>query len=268
MSPDGDADILALERALDWRAAPSPPWKSIAGSLVMHALAIAICISVFAGPLAEVVAPTARGVSGYPFVPLAYYAPPAPKQVVVAGGHPAASAIELPEATTTKATVNLSSIRLSIAPDVRNQLPAVVEAQHGMLALLDKDDLEIARYLMEPPEWKPRATMQNMSRSLRFKMEPAGKWPVFREIAERYGIDLDRYVGCAVFDASFGQCLKAAIQSRLAPDADGAVSSARLAFASDRACGIEVLEVGFADRPAKSAMGRVVPRRHTGEELR
>jgi len=268
MSPGGDADILALERALNWRAAPSLPWKSIAGSLALHATAVAICISAFAAPLAETRAPMVREGSVHPFVPLTFYAQPTPKQVAVAGGRSPAPAIELPDTTTTKAMVNLNSIQLSIAPDVGNQLPAVVEAQHGMLALLDKDDLGIALYLIEPPEWKPRATTQDISRRLRFKMEPAGKWPVFREIAERYGIDLDRYVGCAVFDASFGRCLKAAIQSRLAPDADGAVSSARLAFASDQACGIEVLEVRFVGRPAKSAKGRVVPRRHTGEELR
>ena len=251
MSPDGDADILLLERALNWRAAPALPWKSIAGSLAMHAIALALFVSAFAGPLVEALAPTKREASAQRFVPLVYPAPPHSQAVLAPGGLLASPPIELPDAAISKVTVNLNSIRLSIALDVRNQLPGVVAAQHGMLALLDKDDLDIARYLIEPPEWKPRATTQDISRSLRFRMDPPGKWPVFREAAARYGIDLNQFIGCAVFDAEFGRCLKDAIRSRSRPDAPGPVSSVRLAFAAGQACGIEVSDVRYAARPAR-----------------
>lgn len=246
----GDADSLALERALNWRAGPPLPWNSLAGSLALHLIAVMLCISTLPGPLGEAPASAVREAAVPSFVPLAFPAPAPPERVFLgAAGRLDPPAIELPDSTTSNVTVNLNSISLSIAPDLRNQLPGVVEAQHGMLALLDKDDLGVARYLMQPPGWKPRAGMTDISRRLRFKMEPPRKWPIFREVAGRYGIDLDRYVGCAVFDAAFGRCLKAAIRSRLSPDAAGPVSSVRLAFAADRACGIEVLEVRFASKP-------------------
>jgi hypothetical protein len=246
-----EEDILALERALNWRAAPPLPWNSLAGSLAIHLVAAILLISAFPGPLGEAQVATVPEAVVPSFVPLAFPAPPPPKQALLQTvGRLDPPPIELPDSTASNVTVNLNSIKLSIAPDLRNQLPGVIEAQHGMLALLDKDDLGVARYLMQPPGWKPRAGMTDISRRLRFKMEPPRKWPVFREAADRYGIDVDRYVGCAVFDAAFGRCLKAAIRNRLSPDAAGPVSSVRLAFAADHACGIEVLEVSLAGKPA------------------
>jgi hypothetical protein len=244
-------DFLALARALNWRAAPPLPWNSLAGSLAVHVVAMLLFVSVFPGPPGEAPVSERPDAVVQSFVPLAFPAPPAPKEAVLrAGGRLAPAPIELPDATASNVTVNLNSIQLSIAVDLGNQLPGVVETQHGMLALVDKEDLGVARYLMQPPNWRPRSGMTDISRRLRFKMEPPRKWPVFRQVADRYGIDLDRFVGCAVFDAAFGKCLKAAIRSRLSPDATGPVSSVRLAFAADHPCGIEVLEVSLAGKPA------------------
>jgi hypothetical protein len=248
MSPDRDPYILVLAQALNWRAAPPLPWKSLTGSLTLHLIAVTLCLSAFAGAPPT---PTTRQASAQRFVPLVYPAPPAKQAVLTVGGRLASPPIALPDTAASKVTVNLNSIRLSIGLDVGNQLPGVVAAQHGMLALLDKDDLDIARYVIEPPEWKPRATTIDISRSLRFRMDPPGKWPVFREAAARYAIDLNQFIGCAVFDAAFGRCLKAAIGSRIRPDAPGPVSSARLAFAAGQACGIEVLDVQYAAGPAR-----------------
>jgi hypothetical protein len=155
----------------------------------------------------------------------------------------------LPEGASPEVAVNLNSVKLSFALDVRNQLPGVVLTQHGTLALLDKTDLAIARYLIEPPLWEPLATVKDLSRSLRFRMDPAAKWPVFRETADRFGIDLNQFIACAVFDAAFGRCLKAAIRRSIPPGAMGAVSSVHLAFNADCACGIEVLKVQLARQP-------------------
>ena len=63
-------------------------------------------------------------------------------------------------------------------------------------------------------------------------------------------IDVDRYVGCAVFDAAFGACLKTAIRNRLAPNANGPISFVRMAFAADRPCGLDILEVRLASQRA------------------
>jgi hypothetical protein len=252
LNSTAEEDILALERALSWRAAPPLPWNSLAGSLAIHLMAVILLLSTFAGPLGESAVSRSAQTVPQSFVPLAFPTPPPPERALLqTAGRLDPPPAELPDAaSSSNVTVNLNAIQLSIAPDVRNQLPGVVEAQHGMLALLDKDDLGVARYLMQPPGWRPRAGMTDISRRLRFKMDPPRKWPVFREVAERYGIDVDRFVGCAVFDAAFGRCLKAAIRNRLSPGAAGPVSSVRLAFAADHACGIEVLEVSLAGKPA------------------
>jgi len=250
-----DTDILVLERALNWRAAPPLPWNCIAGSLALHVIALALFLATFPGPFLEAPPPVAMSqASVQPFVPLVFPAAPVTSKVVLgAAGRLDSPPIEAPDIAESKAAVNLNSIKLSFALDVRNQLPDVVEAQHGMLALLDKEDLGIAHYLMQPPGWKPRPVLQDISRSLRFKMDPAVKWLVFREAAARYGINLDQYIACAVFDAAFGRCLKAAIESKVPPGATGSVSMAQLAFAADQPCGIEVLSVRLGRKSAPEA---------------
>jgi hypothetical protein len=251
LNSTAEDDILALARALNWRAAPPLPWNSLAGSLAMHVLAAMVFVWIFPEPSGEAPVSRAQEAVVQSFVPLAFPAAPARQQALLQTAESLARPpIEIPDATASNVTVNLNSIQLSIALDLGNQLPGVVETQHGMLALVDKEDLGVAHYLMQPPGWKPRAGMTDISRRLRFKMDPPRKWPVFREVADRYGIDVDRFVGCAVFDAAFGKCLKAAIRDRLAPDATGPVSWVRLAFAADHPCGIKVLEVSLARKPA------------------
>ena len=246
-----DSDILALERALNWKAAPPLAWNSITGSLAIHLIALALCLSILHGPSSQAPAPAASSQAAVQsFVPLVFPAPPVISKVVLgAAGRFDSPPIEVPDITESKVTVDLNSIKLYFAPDLGNQLPGIVEAHHGMLALLDKEDLGMARYLIEPPEWKAHPVLEDISRRLRFRMDPPGKWPVFREAAARSGIDLHQYIGCAVFDVAFGRCLKAAIQD-FRPDATGSVESARLAFAADQPCGIKVLEVRLATKSA------------------
>jgi hypothetical protein len=242
-----EMDILAFERALNWRSAPRLPWSSLAGSLIVHMVAVAFfCMAALSGPPNEARRPETKGVP--PFVPLT--CPPRARHQVTLGaaGRLDPPTVEMPDITESIATVNLNSIKLSFALDLTNQLPSVVGAQHGMLALVDKEDLGIARYLMQPPDWQPRPVTIDISRRLRFRMDPPGKWTVFRDLARRYGIDLDQYIGCAVFNAAFGRCLKTAIQGY--PGAAGSVSSASLAFAANQACGVEVLGVVLAPKHA------------------
>jgi len=241
-----EEDILALERALRWQATPRPPWDSLAGSLALH-LAAAVILVLALPSVAEERAATDPEAVVQRFIPLVLPTPTPPKPAPVQSPEGRNTApVDSAGSAASNVKVNLSSIQLSFALDVRNQLPAVVESQHGMLALLDKEDLGVARYLMQPPGWKPRPTITDVSRRLRFRMEPARKWPVFRDAAERYGVDIDRFVGCAVFDAAFARCLKAAISRHLGPEAMGQVASVQLAFAADHPCGIEVLDVSLA----------------------
>jgi hypothetical protein len=154
---------------------------------------------------------------------------------------------ELPVAAVSELAVDLTSIRF--ADDVAGQLPEVVRRNGGALALLDKEDRTIARYILQPPSWEAQGVIRDVSRKLRLCMDPPQKWEVFRTVAERYGIDLDRYRACAMFDAAYGRCLQDAIRSRALSGAShsaGRVSSATLAFSIDRPCGIEVLEVSIA----------------------
>jgi len=144
------------------------------------------------------------------------------------------------------APVNLSSIRLTIADDVRGELPGVVEAQGGMLALLDKDDLGIASYVFEAPQWEPVETTRDVSRMMRIEMSPPQMWAVFRDAAERHGIPLDQYQAAALFDLRYRTCLQNAIRR----SAKGMpVSAVLLRVAPDSPCGFQ-MEVTLADNPA------------------
>jgi hypothetical protein len=154
--------------------------------------------------------------------------------------------LETPAAAVSPVTVDLSAISLSFPADVRNQLPAVVRAQGGVLALLDKDNRAIARYIFRPPDWRAEETTTDVTGKLRMLMDPPQEWPVFREIAARDGLDLDAFLACAIFDISYRRCLQSAIRSRVPATFSGHVSAARLAFRADRPCGVEVLDVSLA----------------------
>jgi hypothetical protein len=242
-------EIRALERALNWRAAGYWPAGSMAESLVFHLLAITLLAAAFQPRVGSPPAAKAHETPKQTFTPLLSAPPPSPKQPQLTdAGRAGLLQPEVPDTTRTQTAVNLSSIDLRFTPDVRDQLPAIVEAHHGVLALLDKNDKNVALYLMAPPGWEPHKTLEDVSRKLRFEMEPARAWPVFRDMADRSGIDLRRYVAYAVFDIAYRRCLTEAIRGQLPPGA-GRIS-ATVAFAMDSACGIEVLEVHRAAVPA------------------
>ena len=116
------------------------------------------------------------------------------------------------------------------------------------------DDPAIARYILQPPSWDAQEGFQDISRKFRLTMTPSSRWKVFREAAGRYGIDLNRYPACAVFDGAYRRCLMDAIRSRAwldAPGSEGRVSFARLAFAAGSPCGVRVLEVKLAHHAAR-----------------
>jgi hypothetical protein len=150
-----------------------------------------------------------------------------------------------------EAHLDLSAIQVSFADDAVGQLPAVLRNQHGMLALLDRDDTTVTQYVFRPPAWEMRDAIMDVSANLRIRMDPPEKWALWREIQARYGIVLERYQAFAVFNIGYRVCLIDAIRERalsrgLRPG--GRVSAVRLAFTADRPCGIEVLEVSFANQ--------------------
>ena len=243
-----EPDSARLERALHWQAEARRPWRSIWVSIVLHAfLVLPSFLAAILG--AEPPAPPERKETVTQIFVPAPGAPPQPEKV------PAANAPDLrkvpPEGPAVPdVSVNLRSLQLHFAPDVRNQLPAVIRSQHGMLALLDAEDSGIAHYLIEPPDWVAREDIVDVSGKLRILMDPPESWPIFRQIAQRYGIELRRYRASAVFDIAYRRCLQDAIHSRAVSDAkSGRVSGARLAFVADRPCGVEVLEVSLAANP-------------------
>lgn len=147
--------------------------------------------------------------------------------------------------------VDLSRIQLSFADDVGRRLPDVLREQHGMLALLDKDNPTVARYLFEPEAWELRAEFIDVSARLRIEMHPPQEWDVLRAVARRHGISLDQYRASAVFDIGYRRCIQEAIRnSPLArgPRFAGRISAAHLMFVSGQPCGIQVLEVSLAER--------------------
>jgi hypothetical protein len=158
------------------------------------------------------------------------------------------------EANPVNVSVNMNSIQLSFAKDFTNQLPGVVEAYAGALALIDKRDPAFARYLIEPPDWTVRETLQDISGKVKVEMYPPREWRVLRAVASRYSLALDRYQVCALFETSFNHCLQNAIRAKARSQSHGGavvVRSARLAFSVGSPCGVDVLEVGFAPAVAR-----------------
>ncbi len=246
----GEDDSQALGRALRWQAPGFWPWRCLAGSVLFHALLLLPFTSVALSLRAP--APESDSLRRSTVMPL--FAPrsagsPSPSRITVLRP-PSGVSLSLPPPDFPDVKVDLNAILLSFAPDIRNELPQVVQDQHGMLALLDKEDKTVARYLVRPPAWETEEKIQDVSRSLRILMDPPEKWAVLRNVSQAYGIDLNQYQACAVFDLSFRACLKNAILAKAfsAPAHSGSVKSARLAIAAGQPCGIEVLEVSFAAR--------------------
>jgi hypothetical protein len=156
-----------------------------------------------------------------------------------------------------KSTINLSAIQLRFANDVGGRLPDVLRQQHGMLALLDKEDPTIARYLFQPPAWERGDDVVDVSSMLCLWMDPPEGWAVFRSLSRRYGIALNRYRAGALFDIGYRRCLQDAIgraSEIKRPGTPARVLAARLAFAADRPCGIEVLEVSLGNQVVRDPL--------------
>jgi len=250
LAPPSDGGIDLLLPTWERLYRPKPPrGRSFTVSCLAHVLVIAaLYLPVLSG--GRVDRPSPRKVVTAIFAPAPAEAPEpqpeSPPEMASSAERLEQPRIQLPEPAP-DAPVNLSSIQLSIADDVHGQLPDVVQAQGGMLALLDKEDLTIASYLFQGPEWEPLETTRDVSRMLRIEMYPPRMWAVFRDAAEHHGIALDHYRAFALFGISYRSCLQNAIRSR----AKGAqVSAAILEVAPDSPCGFQVQEVTFAANPA------------------
>ena len=239
--PDDRPDAV-LERALRLEISGHWPWTGSVWSLAMHAV-FGVCLSVAAyRGVSQSEPPVSRQVLTQLFVPTPGDLP-AERSPSVLPGNLDSVPLGTPAAAVSPVAVDLSAIGLSFPADVRNQLPTVVRAQSGVLALLDKDNQSIARYIFRPPDWRAEETTTDITGTLRILMDPPLKWPVFREIAARDGLDLDAFRACAIFDMSYRRCLQGAIRGRVPAAFSGHVSAARLAFRADRPCGVEVLNV-------------------------
>jgi hypothetical protein len=242
--PDDSPDAV-LERALRLEISGHWPWKGSVWSLAMHAVfGLCLYLAVYRG-VSQREPPVARQVLTQLFVP----APgdlPAERSPAILSGNLDSVPLGTPAAAVSPVAVDLSAIGLSFPADVRNQLPAVVQAEGGVLALLDKDNQSVARYIFRPPDWRAEETTTDVTGTLRILMDPPQKWPVFREIAARDGLDLDAFRACAIFDMSYRRCLQGAIRGRVPATFSGHVKAARLAFRADRPCGVEVLDVSLA----------------------
>jgi hypothetical protein len=245
---DGGIDLLLPEWERIFRRKP-PRWRCFTASGLVHAMAV----GAFFLPTLLMERPdrlpalkNATTIFTPPAPEPSEPAPPEPEVASKAAGL-VQPRIQLPELPVPDAPVNLSSIELRIADDVHGQLPDVVRAQGGMLALLDKEDLTVSTYLFQAPEWEPLETTRDVSRMLRIEMYPPQMWAVFRDAADRHGIALDHYRAFALFGIAYRGCLQNAIRR----SAKGArVSSAVLRVAPDSPCGFEVQEVTFAASPA------------------
>jgi len=239
---------LGIERALQVEIDAYRPWRSIAGSLLLHATGgLLLCLAAFQrASHTGSIAPAQTLVRIFVPSPSAAVNPPAspyfPPEI-------AALAVTETPAAAPPVAVDLNAIRLSFRADLRNQLPGVIEAQGGVLALLDKDNQAIARYVFRAPGWLPEETATDVAGQLRLLMDPPGKWPVFRKIAARDGINLDEFAACAIFDIAYRHCLQSAIRDWVPAGSVGHVTAARLAFRTDRPCGIEVLDVSVSAGP-------------------
>jgi len=248
--PAADEALLRLERALQWRAGGHLPRRSLAASALCHAGVAAVLFAV---------APTAGGhATAWPyhtavavFAPAPSSASPDSTPLPSPAPAPPESPPEAARDTLPEPEVDLGAIKVSFANDVAGQLPAVLRDQHGMLALLDRDDLTVTQYVFRPPAWEMQDAAMDVSSNFRILMDPPEKWVLWREIAARYGITLERYRAYAVFNILYRHCVINAIREQArarGPRSGGRVSAVRLAFMADRPCGIKVLEVSLANQ--------------------
>jgi hypothetical protein len=250
-APASDGSLYLAFPTLGRIVGRKPPrWSGFTGSMLAHALAMSLFF-VPALVVDRVNHPAPEKSATTIFAPPPPDQPPPdqpePQPEIAAAAAPLEQPrIALPEPPPPEAPVNLSSIQLSIADDVHGQLPNVVQAQGGMLALLDKDDLAFASYVFEGPAWEPVQTTRGVSRMLRIEMYPPRMWAVFRDAAER-GVALENYRAFALFPIAYRSCLQNAIR-RSAKGA--AVSAVVLQVAPDSPCGFQVQEVTLAASPA------------------
>lgn len=228
------------------------PWRGFGPSLAAHGLALIMCVLNPESAVRRDIPESATKNAVTLFVPRPAAGPQSPKQTLPDFRPHAAPPLLLPvvgEPTTPEVRVDMNSIQIAFDEDVGNQLPDVVLAQGGMLALLDKDDPGMARYLIAPPSWVVREGWVDVSRKVRLAMSPPQQWTLLRAIALEHSIVLDHYRVCALFDSSYKSCLQEAIRGRAAQSSGGRqvrVQTARLAFKKSSPCGVEVLEVSFA----------------------
>lgn len=240
------AAVVRLERALSWRIAGGCPARPLAWALLCQALATWALWSDIS---------TARGdrtTGRRPPTATRVFTPPSEAAVRTAQRAallaPGMTAAPERHGDFPNTVPDLSAIELRFADDVGGKLPDVVQRQNGMLALLDKDDPTIARYLFRPPDWEARKDVVDVSSMLCLWMDPPERWAVFRGLASRYGISLGGYRAGALFDISYRRCLQEAIAREAEierPGSPARVVTARLAFAADQPCGIRVLEVSL-----------------------
>ena len=248
--PADDYGFLKLRGALEWEATGKPPYKSLSICATLQFILIFCPLLPFNfGESADETPPVKRESVVPLFMPVTSVQQkpnpmiqPSPELIVRQIPEPQSSA-------PSELAIDLSSLELSFADDISGFLPEVVRKYGGELALLDLQDKTIARYLMKPPYWEAQECVRDVSRRFRLIMEPSRKWEVFRMIAEKSGVDLAQYQASALFDAVFRRCLQSAIRDRALSgprQTEIHVTSARLAFAPNQPCGVEVLEVTLA----------------------
>jgi hypothetical protein len=255
-TPDKVGPSVQLERALLWHVPGACPVRCWGGSLLGQALVLWAAVALVLPPWHEgkpVAAPSRGAVALFtaPSLPA-----PSPKRTVAMT--PGSLSPAPPESASgfPRPKPNLSAMELRFELDVQGRLPETLRQQHGLLALLDKEDPSIARYLFEAPQWKSLEAGVDVSSMLCLWMDPPEAWSVLREIARRDGIRLDRYRAAALFDIGYRKCLQDAIASApggVPPGVSAQIRGARLAFAADRPCGVAVLEVSYGERPARVA---------------
>jgi hypothetical protein len=236
-----------------WELRPGLPWRGLILSIVLHGLGFGPLFVHSVGPAQPDDSRAALQRSIPLFVPKPVLAEAVQARIQQPDSLRASPQLRLPEPgpapPSQEVRVDMNSIQLSFADDVTNQLPGVVERNRGMLALIDKEDPAIARYVIEPPDWIVRETLLDVSRKVCFAMYPPQKWRLLQSVARSSGLRLDRYQVCALFESPYNQCLQEAIRSKAAAVSGGGkvrVQSARLAFEGGSHCGVAVLEVSFA----------------------
>ncbi len=248
-----DQAALRLQRALEWEATGQVSYgRKLTGAMVQIILLAPWLMSTQTIP-ARISRADLKRTAVTVFAPPMSSAHLPPSMSLAAAGFSKGIQREPPAATAPVLDVDLNTTQLEFADDVGEQLPEVVRQNRGMLALLEKQDLTFARYILQPPSWEAQEGIWNVSGKFHLIMTPPQRWAVFRRASELYGVDLNRYYACAIFDDVYRHCLKETIRSWVssrAPGLMGRVFFARLAFAGDQPCGLKVLEVSRAPTAA------------------